>query len=110
MLTYLHLWSTGLNALNKKIEANVTVGSDFNMASVLWKKVSDYKESIVRHPLDTNAGTTQYERVMAHSADEPLPSNLEQADTATDADIHLGGEDVSFGLTPGAGSTSYLER
>jgi len=28
-----------LNTLNRKIEANVTVGSDFNAASVLWKKV-----------------------------------------------------------------------
>lgn len=47
---------------------------------------------------------------MAHSADDPLSSNTEQLDIVNSTDMPLGYDDVSFGLVPGAGSTSYLER
>lgn len=47
---------------------------------------------------------------MAHSADDTLPNNAEQAGTIHPAESPLGNDDLSFGLAPGAGSTSYLGR
>lgn len=49
---------------------------------------------------------------MAHSGEEPLSSNLEQHEVPSNADFEgqAGGNELSFGLAPGAGSTSYLGR
>lgn len=54
----------------------------------------------------------QYENAMAQSGDEPLASNLEQLDSQNNAhpESQPVTDEMSFGLAPGAGSTSYLGR
>lgn len=49
---------------------------------------------------------------MAYSEDDTQPSSQDQIDTQKNshADLQVGSEDISFGLAPGAGSTSYLGR
>jgi hypothetical protein len=49
---------------------------------------------------------------MATTSEEPLPSKVEQVSITPKAtDPRQAGQDeVSFGLAPGAGSTSYLGR
>lgn len=49
---------------------------------------------------------------MAQSGDEPLASNLEQLDAQnnTHPESQPVTDEISFGLAPGAGSTSYLSR
>jgi len=74
----------GINALNRKIEANSGVGREFAGVSKLWK---------------------EYERVMAYTGEEKIATALPLASVAPGATA----SDDSFGaVAPGAGSTSYM--
>lgn len=110
----------GVNNLNRKIEENVAVGGQFGGVAGLWNQVS--RKLVSRHcSLSRRGGVApgtpaqltsflyaQYERVMAHSDNSEkatVPSSQPVSD-AHDPGTTLA--DESYGLAPGAGSTSYM--
>ncbi|CAD6576750.1 MAG: hypothetical protein CYPHOPRED_006083 [Cyphobasidiales sp. Tagirdzhanova-0007] len=78
---------SSVNVLNRNIEANVAVGSQFDGVSRLWR---------------------EFERVLAHSSDDQLPTTLPPVESCAPGRDTADGEE-SFGLAPGAGSRSYMQ-